>query len=117
MTHQLNAAITALLLIGCASDEEREHASLMDEVEQRVRLPDGSQPLNEYARYYAIDGQGRVVAIYTTFVEPDLPAGQRRWVGDQSKLPGISDGGCGVVNVLFNPATRKVEEAFCNGVA
>jgi hypothetical protein len=113
--------IALLLLSACSTAEERQHSRLMDKIEQQVRLPTGSRPLGEYARYYAFDKRGRVSAIFTTFLEPDyeslnLPAGQRRWVSAEGKLPGISDGGCGVVEVLFDPTTDEVR-AECNGLA
>jgi hypothetical protein len=91
----------------------------MDQIEKQMRMPAGSRPLAEYARYYAFDKKGRVIAIYTTWIEPDhaslnLPAGQRRWVPDEGQLPNISEGGCGVVEVLFDPATDEVKRAECN---
>ena len=85
-------------------------------------MPAGSRPLAEYARYYASDKSGRVIAIYTTWIEPgheslNLPAGRRRWVADVGNLPAISDGGCGVVEVLFDPASAEVKRAQCNARA
>jgi hypothetical protein len=114
--------IAVLLLSACSTAEERQHSQLMDQIEKQVRMPAGSRPLAEYARYYAFDKRGRVVAIYTTLREPsyeslNLPAGQRRWVSHEDRLPGISDGGCGVVEVLFDPATEQVTRAECNGLA
>ena len=114
--------IAVLLLSACSTAEERQHLRLMEQIEKQVRMPTGSRPLAHYARYYAFDQHGRVSAIYTTFLEPDyesldLPLGQRRWVSDERKLPGISDGGCGVVEVLFDPATGEIERAECNGLA
>jgi len=53
--------------------------------------------------------------------EPDIShsvrAGQRRWVADRKALPVIFDGGCMIVNVIFDLKTRTVERAFCNGYA
>jgi hypothetical protein len=46
-----------------------------------------------------------------------LRAGQRRWLADGMALPEIFDGGCATVNVRFNLETRKVEHAYCNGLA
>jgi hypothetical protein len=86
-----------------------------------VKLPRDARPLNEYARYYALDGQ-KIVGTYTRFVDLknsfyDLPIGQRRWVDDYRSLPLISDGGCTVVNVLYDDSTGQIEQAACNGVA
>jgi hypothetical protein len=113
--------IAILLLSACSTGEERQHSMIMDKIEQQVSLPIGSRPLAEYARYYAVDKRGRVTAIFTTLFEPDyeslnLPAGQRRWVSEEGKLPSISDGGCGVVEVRFDPTTEQVWSE-CNGLA
>ncbi len=93
----------------------------MDQIERRVKLPAEASNLNEYARYYASDGN-RVVGTFIELVDPenpyyDLPIGQRRWIENHRDLPAIFDGGCSVVNILFNPATQRVEQAFCNGLA
>lgn len=94
----------------------------MDKIEGTVRLPDGARPLQEYARYYTFGEDGRVEAIYTTVVEPDydtlnLPAGKRRWVSDPRHMPGISDGGCDIVEIDFNATNGKFEHVECNGRA
>ncbi|GAA3888024.1 hypothetical protein GCM10022276_03920 [Sphingomonas limnosediminicola] len=94
----------------------------MDQIEKKVRMPAGSRPLAEYARYYAFDKRGHVIAVYTTFLEPsytslNLPAGHRRCVSDEGKLPSISDGGCGVVEVRFDPTAEEVLGVACNGLA
>jgi len=119
---RLRLIIAASLLSACSTAEERQHFRLMDQIERQVQLPAGSRPLAKYARYYAFDKRGRVVAIYTTYLEPDykslnLPAGHRRWVSEEGKLPAISDGGCGVVEVHFDPATNEVIGTACNGLA
>jgi hypothetical protein len=111
----------ALLVQACSSAAEREHGRTMDQIEQQVRLPADALGLDKYARYYAVDGK-RVVGTYITNVDPqnryyDLPIGKRRWLDDHRSLPGISDGGCSVVNVVYDPAIKKVEQAFCNGLA
>lgn len=116
----------------------------MDAVEQTIRLPDGARRLEEYARYYALDEQKHVAAFYMIPDGPpdpddkcweitenldtpevpcgpppvtsfDLPAGQRRWVGRSENLPFVADGGCSVVRVLFDPASRTIEQAYCHG--
>jgi hypothetical protein len=110
----------ALLLGACSSSASPEQVRLMDQVEGRVQLPAGARPLTDYARYYAADGSGRVVAIYTLFVAPslddhDLPTGQRRWVADYGHLPNVTGGGCDTVHVVFTPATGAFEDSACNG--
>lgn len=47
----------------------------------------------------------------------EVASGERQWFDDYRKLPHISDGGCMVVNVIFNLSRHRVEDTFCNGVA
>jgi hypothetical protein len=114
------APITLLLLTAGATPEARRQDAIMDRIERAVRLPDGAEPLAAYARYYGISG-GRVEAIYVLpsigLSQGALAAGRRRWVGDVRQLPGISDGGCAVVEVRFDLTAGRIERVACNGVA
>lgn len=98
------------------------------QIEKLVRMPAGSQPLQSYARYYefveltrdnsALGAKAGDTVIAGTFVladKPDhkpgihpVPAGS---------APQIFDGGCSVVNLLYNPRTQRMTEPFCNGDA
>jgi hypothetical protein len=111
----------ALFALGCSSAEDRQSAVTMDRIEQQVRLPADALRLHQYARYYALDGE-RIVGTYITHVDPenkyyDLPIGRRRWIADSRNLPGISDGGCSVVKIVYDVPSSKVQQASCNGVA
>lgn len=44
-------------------------------------------------------------------------AGQSRWFDDYLELPTILDGGCDAVTIIYDPHTKKVESAECNGDA
>jgi hypothetical protein len=113
--------LSAFSLAACASEAGHRHVQLMKKVEERVRLPQGAERLEQYARYYAIDGK-RVVATYITIVDSanqdySLPVGQRRWLDNQHNLPVIFDGGCMVVNVVYDAKSSTAPNAFCNGAA
>lgn len=141
------AALIALVsLASCSTPEERQQTQLMDEIEARIELPDGALPLSKYARFYAYDDTGRVVGLYLiphAPMPPDegcselqenlspksvdcssLPSdplggvgeNERRWL-NRDVMPGVSDGGCGVIEVVYQPVTKIVEKASCNGVA
>lgn len=93
----------------------------MQDIEQRVQLPEHTKKLHNYARYYATDG-GHVIGVYITDFDQqnryyDLPIGQRRWIEQARDLPSISDGGCTVVHIDYNPKNRGTPHAFCNGRA
>jgi hypothetical protein len=118
---RLTVTPITLLLVACSSAEERQQRQVVQQIEQRVQLPANAEKLEKYARYYAMDGS-RIVGTYITLVDPqnetyDLPVGQHRWIEDHRNLPVISDGGCMVVHVRYDPATQKVEQAFCNELA
>jgi hypothetical protein len=109
-------------LFGCGPGEDQETAAVMNGIERQVQLPAGAQPVDSYARYYAMDYTGRVIAEYTTHVDwsnrqADLPIGHRRWLHDYGMLPGISGGGCRVVNIVYLPKEHRVASAVCNGTA
>ncbi len=118
----------------------------MDQIEQQVQLPRGARPFADYARYYAPGRDGKVLGIYVipfpppapgescgelteSFEMKDVPcspmetqpesieAGQRLWMRNEMDLPVIHDGGCSVINVTFDPQTRKLEQVACNGFA
>tara|TARA_B100000678_G_C17986325_1_gene413108 strand:- start:119 stop:499 length:381 start_codon:yes stop_codon:yes gene_type:complete len=44
-------------------------------------------------------------------------AGSSRWFADTSDLPAVNDGGCSVVNIVYDPKTERVESVKCNGLA
>jgi hypothetical protein len=139
--------LLALLMLSCAQAPERSRqAKLMDEIEQKLRLPEGASRLDRYARFYAFGRGGKVVATYVipyrhepqpdegceqiedngtwheVECEPPKPwpegasAGQRKWVATERDLPFRADGGCSQVSIDFDPATHEVE-ASCNGAA
>ena len=100
-----------------ASADRRE--LLMDEIEGKLVMPAGAKPLASYARSYAYDEKekatpGLVIGIYDSLTRDRKPG--RRWV-TQDALPKISDGGCGIVVVRYDPAAGKVVSAFCQGLA
>ena len=117
----LLASLIAILIVACSKNAEAPHKSTMDTVERQVQLPIGAAPLDEYARYYAVDGN-EIVAIYISLVDPtnpyyNLQRGQRRWLADHRKLPLINDGGCSVISFRYNPTTGKTDIPLCNGDA
>jgi hypothetical protein len=115
------ATLIAALLVGCSEGADAPNNSTMDLIERQVQLPEGAASLDDYARYYAHDGN-EIVAIYISRVDPtnpyyDVPRGQRRWLADHRDLPLINDGGCSVVSVRYNPVTRTMDIPLCNGEA
>ncbi len=83
-------------------------------LERVVRLPPQAEPIHAYARYYSLgakDGREMLIGTYVLNA-PDPPGRYIRTVPVW-----VLDGGCSVVNVRFDLATRRVVGAFCNGLA
>lgn len=44
-------------------------------------------------------------------------ANQSRWFDNYGDLPMIVDGGCDLIEIIFDPQSRKIESTRCNGEA
>lgn len=44
-------------------------------------------------------------------------AGQSRWFDSYGELPLVLDGGCGFIEIIYDPKEKRVERAECNGEA
>jgi hypothetical protein len=79
--------------------------------------PTPSGPLKDYARYYAgiLKNGHRMIRGELVAFDP----GQRGSVHitSEDKFPVIMDGGCGVVNFLYDVQTAKFVSMGCNGLA
>ena len=84
--------------------------AVMDRIEKAVRLPDGSRPLATYARNYAWADIARthVTAVYVGWGTPG-----RKWIGFDD-LPMIFDGGCGVIELVFDVTKGSFDEIDCH---
>lgn len=115
----VRAYLTAivLLLSACApgtravADYEAGGPSeaVIADLEAQVVMPKGAEPLATYLRTYFYDGTN-VVGQYRR----GPPSGIRSVAEAQAYW---LDGGCGNVNVIYNPASKVVEGVACNGVA
>lgn len=123
-------------------------------IEAAVVLPEGARPLDAYSRNYALQPDGKVIALYVMprekggvaegagceimlengdarpCTEAELAedkafdealenaqgeAGQSRWFDDRLELPAVNGGGCGVVTIIYDPRSKQIESAECNG--
>ncbi len=135
---------TVLLAAGCGPAEERQHAELMDVIEQGLELPNGAEQLRRYARTYKFASPNRVEAHYfmpsDSFIDesckgaksggrtngqiallcppPDgMQAGERRWFAYDVSLPLVEDGGCNFIEVEYDVQRKAIVSAYCNGEA
>lgn len=44
-------------------------------------------------------------------------ANQSRWFGDYRELPLLMDGGCDLIEIIYNPRLHRIQSAQCNGEA
>ena len=100
------------LLAAIAALQTGDQTRLMDRIETIAKLPDRAAPTASYARYYAWLGDKTVIAIYVRPGIAGAPAG-RQWVKPQD-LPRISDGGCAIVTLFYDPAKDEMTGAMCN---
>lgn len=91
--------------------------ALMDRIEREVQLPPRADALSSYARSYAWhqdkDGTRTVLGYYENLLGT---APGRRWVTERD-FPGIADGGCGVITLVWDVAAQRIERISCNGYA
>jgi hypothetical protein len=89
-------------------------ATEIAELERRLVLPQDAAPLERYARHYAGVTDSGVRLIHAVFVDVD---GTTPGVVIESEveLPLVADGGCGAINLDYNPATKQ-GSVRCNGI-
>lgn len=89
--------------------------ALVAEVEAGLTLPEDSGPLDTYGRYYYGTFKHGRRLLEGEFVRGMAP-GIHILVSPED-APRILDGGCLVVNFVYDPGEKKVLSLFCNGVA
>lgn len=84
------------------------------QLERGLILPKDAYPLTAYTRHYATVRHGGRIMVRGVFV-----GGPPKVVIEKSEsdLPGIFDGGCHVVNILYDMKSLKIVQVFCNGYA
>ena len=99
-------------------------AALVQEIEGKLKLPPGASPFERYSRFYTeFDFSGRDIVMgqlvdnrlikgyYTHLGKPVPPALTR---GLEGVLQPIADGGCIVVNVLYDVRAKAPQAVVCN---
>ena len=120
------SAVMALSLVSCGVDS-REHqaspsqdAALVEKIEKQVFTRKADLDLRRYVRLYSHDGPDNVNGTYFYEGIGGLPSkwrsGKRYWV-EPNAIPIVSDGGCAVINVLYNIPSETLVFVSCNGDA
>ncbi len=73
-------------------------------------------PLNGYARYYAFPSMtdGSLILGELVALEPTYKPGVHI-VESELDFPGIYDGGCSVINLVYSRTEQKILSIKCNG--
>lgn len=110
----------------------------IDRFEAQLTMPSGARPLNAYRRVYAgpisradedlpftsiatpipgwPPGEVRSVGVGVFFIPGEFttPDPTGRFIEPVSGMPSVFHGGCGVVNVVFDPASGRTLGVWCN---
>lgn len=112
--------MAALLLLASSTATAGQAATwtptpaLIAEVEAHLVLPDGAGPLDQYGRYYYGDVKHGRRVLVGEFVQVSDPGVH---IVAPTQAPRILDGGCSVINLVYDMAEKKVTPLFCNGSA
>ena len=87
-------------------------------VESLVKMPPGVRSIASYNRFYAIKVEAGREMIWGTFLlTPLSPPPPTVHIVRPEDMPAIQDGGCSVVNLLYDIREAKITSIFCNGLA
>lgn len=125
--------IAAFVLLGCALidgavPDGRPARTEIGRIESELVLPAGAEPLYAYSRFYAARTQDGRRVIIGEFVlgEPDWLLKHRTilevitdtiFVVDEINMPDVTDGGCGVLTLSYDPENGRMSGPVCSGVA
>ena len=85
-------------------------ATIVSHVETLISMPAGALPIEDYTRYYQPgfhEGHRTILGIFVI--------GGDRTAHLSSHHPTVTDGGCAVINVLFDVDTDQPLEIRCSG--
>lgn len=107
------------MLLGCltsgqarADEEWLPDLELVQGLESTLKMPDGAGAVTEYARYYSAEPRGTHRAVIGIFLQSREPG---VYIVRRDRLPIAADGGCGIVNVVYDVETGSIVAAYCNG--
>lgn len=85
----------------------------VEQIEAKIALPEGAYDLNEYDRYYMINGD----SFEATYIRSSDGGGSIYFVEARHEIPEMLDGGCQVVHVSGDISVPEEASTFCSGVA
>ena len=112
----------ALFPAAAADGSWTPDAQTIRRLEAAIHVPGGpgsrNLPVALYARYYAgVTLAGRRTVVGELVSPGDVRQKAGIHIGSRSDFPGIDDGGCGVVNLVYDVQTARIVAIHCNGYA
>jgi hypothetical protein len=128
---QLRAAIFLVLAVATANAADRDKPDWTPDRAWILRveaslpaMPDGARPLEKYVRYYTGVLEGGKRILVGVFELPSYLRPEHRPKSDEDNVRigplhhrTWTDSGCGVVYLVFDVATERVETFMCDGTA
>jgi hypothetical protein len=118
------AALFAITVSACAGSAQGVYyapdQATIAALESAKFMPPGSRPITEYARYYVgllRDGHRMIQARFLLRVTDREPPAGTYIVSGPGQFPDLMDGGCALINILYDPDTKRFETVRCNGYA
>ncbi len=112
----LTPVVVLLLLVAC-SGHSGEDAALAAKIERAFVLAHPDVPLDQTARFYVRQPDSTVWGVYyAPTVSGETLAGRPGaivWT-TRDGLPDVSDGGCFLINVIFDLRADGLREVACN---
>lgn len=91
---------------------DSDMADAVTYIEAHAKMPEGASDIGAYGRYYAQD-KGIVYGEYVKLWPGEHYASGTHIVA-YDKLPGILDGGCDVIDIIYIPSNHAIG-ADCHG--
>jgi hypothetical protein len=92
--------------------------ALVQRLERHIQMPAGARALARYDRYYALEREdGHIVVRGLLLQRDDRQPDGAATILPRSQWLMVSDGGCGVVELVWDAEAKQLPALTCNGVA
>ena len=95
-------------------------SEVVEVLEHAIALPPRAKPLSSYARYYTgevVEGRKLVRGYYLSESFSETFAADKPGVYLRASKALVADGGCAVITVYYDPASKSFAAITCNGYA
>lgn len=118
----VKVVIAVAFVAACSSPSIGDEIS---ELESAIVMPEGAYTLDAYARFYTISEH----TIEGEYVSRDMLSfllehrvvrerlADNVFLVDADQMPGVRDGGCGVLTLSYSRQTHELHGPDCNGMA